>query len=136
MKLRELAEQNAQIQFIGVSHSDQPATEKWLANVGGAGKVELVIDDTQESFSAYGLGLSTMWAVLNPTSLSAAINLGKSEGFNVRPTESGSRWQEAGVFAADAKGKIAYSHKAQTSDDLGDLEAALTSIRTSARAQL
>jgi len=124
-----MAAQNSEIQFIAVSHSDQPATEKWLENIGGAEKVEVVVDDHQESFSTYGLGLSSFWAVLNPSSLSAAINLGKTEGYNVRPTESGSRWQEAGVFAADASGKIAYSHKAQTSDDLGDLEVALRSVK-------
>jgi len=136
VKLRDMAEQNPGIQCIAVSHSDQPATAKWLKDVSGAGKVEVVVDDLQESFSTYGLGLSSLWAVLNPTSLSAAINLGKTEGYSVRPTESGSRWQEAGVFAVDASGKIVYSHKAQTSDDLGDLQAALSSVRASPRAQL
>lgn len=117
------------MQFVGISHSDQPATDKWLKDIGGAGKVEVVVDDRQESFSTYGLGLSSLWAVLNPSSLSAAINLGKTEGYGVRPTESGSRWQVAGVFAVDTNGKVTYSHKAQTSDDLGDLEAALRSVK-------
>lgn len=136
MKLRDMAEQNPEVQCIAISHSDQPATEKWLKDVGGAGKVEVVVDSRQESFSNYGLGLSSVWAVLNPSSLSAAINIGKAEGYGVRPTESGSRWQEAGLFAADAGGKIAYSHKAQTSDDLGDLETAMRSVKAPARAQL
>jgi len=136
VKLREMAEQNPEVQYIGISHSNQLATTNWLQDVGGAGKVEMVVDDSQESFSMYGLGLSSFWAVLNPSSLSAAINLGKTEGYSVRPTESGSRWQEAGIFAVDANGKIVYSHKAQTSDDLGDLEAALKSVQATPRAQL
>lgn len=135
-KLKEMAEQNPEVHFIGVSHSDQPATEKWLKDIGGAARVQVVVDDHQESFSAYGLGLSSLWAVLNPSSLFAAINLGKTEGYGVRPTESGSRWQEAGVFAVDANGRIAYSHRAQTSDDLGDLAQALRSVKAPVRAQL
>lgn len=134
--LRDMAEHNPEVQCVAISHSDQPATDKWLMEVGGAGRVQVVVDDSQESFAIYGLGLSSIWAVLNPSSLSAAINLGKTEGYNVRPTESGSRWQQAGVFAADANGKIVYSHKAQTSDDLGDLQAALKSVQATPRAQL
>ena len=82
-----------------------------------------------QSFAEYGLGYSSFWAVLNPSSLSAAVNIGKTEGINIRSTESGSRWQTAGLFAADGKGKITYSHPAKTSDDLGDLNAAVQSVK-------
>lgn len=95
--------------------------------VGGAGQVEVIVDDKRGIFAVYGLSYSSIWAVLNPWSLKAAFDMGK-EGFDVRPTESGSRWQTAGLFAADASGSLTYSHKANTSDDLDDLREALKSI--------
>lgn len=113
-----------------MSHSDQAATDKWLQDVGGSGKLKVVVDHDRRSFSEYGLGPSSFWAVLNPWSLSAAMTIGKKEGFDIRPTESGSRWQTAGLFAADGSGKLTYSHRAETSDDLGDLESALSSVKT------
>lgn len=127
--MKEAAEQNANTQCIAVSHSDKSSTDKWLKDVGGAGKVEVVVDDQRQIFSAYGLGLSSFWAVLNPSSLGNAMSIGKQEGINIRPTESGSRWQEAGMFAVDGPGIVTYAHKAVTSDDLGDLSAALQSIK-------
>lgn len=95
--------------------------------MGGSGKVDVQVDDARQSFAEYGLSYSSFWAVLNPWSLKAAINIGKEEGYQIRPTESGSRWQTAGLFAVDGTGKVTYAHKASTSDDLGDLEAALHS---------
>lgn len=86
------------------------------------------IDDNRESFAEYGLGYSTFWAVLNPWSLKTAMTIGKNEGYDIRPTESGSRWQTAGLFAADGDGKLTYAHKASTSDDLGDLDTAIKSV--------
>jgi len=74
--------------------------------------------------------------VLNPTSLKNAVNLGKAEGIDIRPTESGARWQQAGLFAADGSGRLIYSRKAQTSDDLGDLDAALKSAKSTQQQHL
>lgn len=128
LKLREAADQNPSICFIAVSHSDKPSTEKWLHDVGGTGNVEVLVDDERKSFSTYGLGLSSFWAVLNPSSLRNAMFMGKEEGINIRPTQSGSRWQQAGLFAADGAGVITYAHTAESSDDLGDLDAALKSV--------
>lgn len=129
LKLRDAAEKNPAVHCIAVSHSDQAATNKWLQDVGGSGKLRVIVDHDRQSFSEYGLGPSSFWAVLNPWSLSNAISMGKTEGFNIRPTESGSRWQTAGLFATDGSGKLTYSHRANTSDDLGDLEAALMSVK-------
>lgn len=128
-KLRRIAEQNPAIHCIAVSHSDKAATEKWLEAVGGRGKVEVIVDDQRQSFTEYGLGYSSFWAVLNPWSLKNAMTIGKEEGFNIRPTESGSRWQVAGLFAADGEGVLTYAHQANTSDDLGDLDAAIGSVK-------
>lgn len=89
----------------------------------------MVVDHERKDFAQYGLGASSFWAVLNPWSMGAVFTLSKEENLNVRPTESGSRWQTAGLFAVDGKGTVVYSHKANTSDDLGDLSAALDSLR-------
>lgn len=126
-ELRDAATKNPNVHCIAVSHSDKPTTDKWLEAVGGSGQVEVIVDDKRESFAAYGLSYSSIWAVLNPWSLKAALDMGK-EGFDVRPTESGSRWQTAGLFAVDGDGILTYSHKADTSDDRGDLREAIRSI--------
>lgn len=128
-QLRDVAEQNPNIHCIAISHSNKAATDKWLNDVGGSGKVEVLVDDQMGSFAEYGLGYSSFWAVLNPSSMSTAMNIGKKEGINIRPTESGSRWQTAGLFAVDGKGQVTYSHPAKTSDDLGDLSTAVASIK-------
>ncbi|KAJ9655858.1 hypothetical protein H2198_005395 [Neophaeococcomyces mojaviensis] len=129
LTLRETAAQNPDIHLIAVSHSDKSSTEKWLQSVGGSGKIEVLVDDQRHSFAEYGLGASSFWAVLNPWSMSSVFALGKQEDIWNRPTESGSRWQTAGVFAVDGAGKITYSHRASTSDDLGDLNAAVKSVK-------
>lgn len=127
-KLRDVAESHPDIHCIAVSHSDKASTDKWLQDVGGSGKIEVIVDDQRQSFADYGLGYSSIWAVLNPWSLSNAMSIGKTEGINIRPTESGSRWQTAGLFAVDRQGKVTYSYPAKTSDDLGDLDVAIKSI--------
>lgn len=128
-QLRDVSEQHPDVHCIAISHSDKSATDKWLQDVGGSGKIEVLIDDEMKTFAEYGLGYSSFWAVLNPSSLSAAMNIGKNEGIDIRPTQSGSRWQTAGLFAVDGRGQITYSHPAKTSDDLGDLKEALQSIK-------
>jgi AhpC/TSA antioxidant enzyme len=96
--------------------------------VGGLDKVELVVDEGRTLYAAYGLGFSTWWHVLNPWSLAKVFQLGKTENIWNRPTESGSRWQTAGIFAIDETGVVRYAHPAQTTDDLGDIQAALKSL--------
>jgi predicted transport protein len=135
-QLRDIAAKNTNIHCIAVSHSDQQTTEKWLRDVGGKGDVDVdvIVDDERELFAAYGLTYSRLWDVINPWSLKAAFDMGK-EGFQVRPTSSGSRWQTAGLFSMDGNGSLTYAHKANTSDDLGDLTEALQSV-TAPRASL
>lgn len=129
-QLRDAAAKNSDILCIAVSHSDKAATEKWLQDVGGSGNIQVVVDHDRQSFSEYGLGPSSYWAVLNPWSLSNAMTIGKNEGFDIRPTESGSRWQTSGLFAVDGSGILTFSYRSKTSDDPGDLEAALESVRS------
>lgn len=114
---------------MAVSHSDRDATSHWLQAVGGSGKVEVIVDHERNLYGAYGLGLSSFWHPLNPWSMASVVRLGRSEQIWNRPTESGSRWQTAGLFSIDQDGKIQYAHVAKAADDLGDLEKAVTSLR-------
>lgn len=94
-----------------------------MSEVLGASKVIVWLDRDKGIFCLrYGMGLSSFSAVLlDPSSLKNAMTLGKEEGINISPTESGSRWQQAGLFAA---------YTAQASDDLGDRDAALKSAKS------
>lgn len=97
--------------------------------MGGSGSVEMIVDPDRHVYGAYGLGLSSFWHTLNPWSMASVLKLGRSEHIWNRPTESGSRWQTAGLFAANEKGVLEYAHVAQAADDLGDLNEALAQIK-------
>lgn len=67
MNLRTLANRYAgQLTCIAVSHSSLPATQKWLDLLGGAWNVQIVIDEDRAVYAAWGLGLGSVWYVLNP----------------------------------------------------------------------
>ncbi|KAJ9133492.1 Tsa antioxidant enzyme domain protein, partial [Coniochaeta hoffmannii] len=53
---------------IAISHSSPAATQKWIDLVGGAWNVSVVIDEDRSLYAAWGLGLGSVWYVLNPTS--------------------------------------------------------------------
>jgi len=93
----------------------------------------VVVDHERQVYVQYGLGISSFWHVLNPWSMSAVFKLGRDENIWNRPTESGSRWQTAGVFAMDSNGVVRYSHPSQATDDLGDFDNALQGLRTSSK---
>lgn len=90
--------------------------------------MQLIVDDGRKVYAQYGLGVSSLWHVLNPWSMAAVFTMARQEKIVNRPTESGTRWQKSGVYAVDASGTIRYSHPSQTTDDLGDLEAAVASV--------
>jgi len=97
--------------------------------VGGPGKVEVIVDHERTLYGAYGLGVSSFWHVLNPWSMASVVHLGRSESIWNRPTESGSRWQTAGLFAVVEDGTIEYAHAAVAADDMGDLDGAVQALR-------
>ena len=133
MSLRQIASDNKDVTCIAVSHSEKEHTDKWLESVGGANAVEVIVDDQRQIYAAYGLGVSSFWHVLNPWSMSAVFKLGRGDNIWNRPTESGSRWQTAGVYGVDASGTIRYSHPSQATDDRGDFDEALRSLQTAAK---
>jgi hypothetical protein len=118
---------------VAVSHSSQDSTDKWVESVGGAGDVQVIVDDEREIYAQYGLGIASWWHVLNPWSLGAVITLARQDKIKNRPTESGTRWQTSGVFAVDSSGIVKYSHPSRTTDDLGDLDAAVKAVQGAAR---
>ncbi|KJR86152.1 uncharacterized protein SPSK_02604 [Sporothrix schenckii 1099-18] len=68
LNLRTLANRYAgQLTCIAVSHSSLAATQKWLDLLGGAWNVQVVIDEDRAVYAAWGLGLGSVWYVLNPS---------------------------------------------------------------------
>ena len=134
LRLRKQAEEHRDVHFIAVSHSDRASTERWTEAVGGAGNVEVLVDEERKAYAQYGLGVSSFWHVLNPWSMGEVFRLALGEEkIKNRPTESGTRWQNSGVFAVDAAGIVKYSHPSKTTDDLGDLDEAVQSVKASSK---
>ncbi|CAF9924999.1 MAG: hypothetical protein HETSPECPRED_005716 [Heterodermia speciosa] len=128
LNLRSHASSHPDITFIAVSHGDQVSTDKWLAAVGGAGRVQVIVDPERRVYGAWGLGISSFWHVLNPQGLWNVYKLGKEEGIWNRPTESGSRWQTGGTFAVDGTGIVRWGQAAPGADWIPDFEEAVKSI--------
>jgi len=61
------------ITCVAISHSSPVATQKWLDLLGGAWNVQIVIDEDRAVYAAWGLGLGSVWYVLNPTSTVAGF---------------------------------------------------------------
>lgn len=127
--MRDTASNHPDIRFIAVSHSDNDATNKWLESVGGAGKINVIVDEERELFARWGLGVSSFWHVLSPWSMWAVYRTGQDEGIWNKPTESGSRWQTAGSFAMDGSGTVKWGAPAQSASDTPDFEEAVKALK-------
>jgi hypothetical protein len=57
LAMRTAAIKHPDINFIAISHSDQPSTEKWLNAVGGPGSVRVIVDAEREIYAKWGLGV-------------------------------------------------------------------------------
>ncbi|PKS09450.1 hypothetical protein jhhlp_004066 [Lomentospora prolificans] len=136
---------------IAVSHSSAAATQKWMDLMGGAWNVQVVIDEDRSVYAAWGLGLGTVWSVLNPTTqiqawkekgwlgaqVATAIQRKGTAGRGMASyqtggtgvidvegpvTVMGNKWQSAGAWAVNGSGVIVWGRKAATPDDLMDLD--------------
>ncbi|KAF1830756.1 hypothetical protein BDW02DRAFT_572708 [Decorospora gaudefroyi] len=121
LSLRTIAPAHPNIRFVAVSHSDRASTDRWLASLPEPSKnnqpnLTIVVDAEREAYAAYGLGTTSFWHVLG--SISSVAKLGKEDGINVRPTESGSRWQAAGNFGIDGEEVVRWSRKDERADDV------------------
>ena len=132
LSLRTTATAHPDIHFIAVSHSDQVATDRWLAALPEPHKneqpnLQIVVDAQREAYAAWGLGTSSLWHVLG--SISSVSKLDKEEGIKVRSTESGNRWQTAGNFAVDGQGTVRWSRKDERADDMPDFKEGVDALR-------
>lgn len=128
--MRETASSHPSIHFIAVSHSNQQHTTKWLQDIGGTNppNLEIVVDDKREIYAAWGLGVASIWHVLNPQSLYDVYKMAKQEGIANRPTESGYRWQTSGSWAVDGEGKVVWGSVAGAANEIPDFEEAVEVI--------
>lgn len=137
--MRALAPAHPDIQFIAVSHSDQEATDRWLASLPEPSKntqpnLQIIVDAERKAYAAWGLGTSNLWHVLG--CIPGVSKLSKETGINVRPTESGSRWQTAGSFAVDGQNTVKWSKKNLRADDMPDFNEALRVLLGEAAEQI
>ncbi|KAI0599475.1 hypothetical protein F4775DRAFT_600044 [Biscogniauxia sp. FL1348] len=67
LALRALATKNqGSLRCVAVSHASAAATRKWIDLLGGSWSVEVLIDEDRSVYAAWGLGLGSVWYVLNP----------------------------------------------------------------------
>lgn len=126
--LATISQEKEEINCIAVSHSSEEATERWLPQVGGTWKVNVVVDPLRDLYAQWGLGLSSTLHAVSPFVLWSVYKLGTTEGIWNRPTESGSRWQKSGAFAVDRFGNVCWKHISQSADDIPDFEEALQAL--------
>jgi hypothetical protein len=123
------------------------------------GLVQVIIDEERAVYAAWGLGLGSVWYVLNPASQVAgfrekgwlgervASSLGDSQrevvgggrgqskgegdggGEEDGPaTTMGNKWQQAGAWAVDGRGKVVWGGRAARADDVLDLDAGVKAL--------
>ena len=125
------AQRHYQARFVAVSHSNQFATERWLASLPDPEQnslIHVVVDEERRTYADWGLGVSSFWHVMNPWSLLSVFRLGKQEGIWNRPTESGTRWQTAGTFIVDGSGTVRWSKPSASADEVPNFAEALRSL--------
>ncbi|KAF3391757.1 hypothetical protein F1880_007808 [Penicillium rolfsii] len=128
LAMRTTASQHPDINFVAVSHSDQPSTDKWLSAVGGPGSVRVIVDAEREIYAKWGLGIVSWKHVLSPAALVNILKLGREQGIWNRPTESGSRWQSAGYWAVDQEGYVRWGAPAARADDIMNVTEAINAL--------
>jgi len=136
INLRSVASSHPDIHFVAVSHSNRSSTDKWLDEIGGAGNVKVIVDDSRQIYGIWGLGISNWAHVLSPGGLAAVYRLGKDKGIWNRPTESGSRWQTAGSWGINGDGIVKWGGAAQRADEVPDFENAVSALSGRAAAKL
>ncbi|SPO00067.1 uncharacterized protein DNG_02919 [Cephalotrichum gorgonifer] len=156
LALRTLANRHQNLTCLAISHSSPAATQKWLDLLGGPWSVDVLIDEDLSLYATWGLGPSTIWSVLNPSTqvqawkekgwlgaqVAEAIQKKGTTGRTyqtggtgvIDPTEAGAamvmgnKWQSAGAWAVDGKGVVVWGGKAERADDLMDLDAAVRAL--------
>ncbi len=125
--LREAAASEPEIEWIAISHASAEETERWARAVGGAGEVELVVDEPRRVYGAWGVGRTDLGHFMGPDALKAVVRLAREGIHNRHP--QGSRWQGAGTFAVDESGAVRWRHLPDHAGDLPDLGEAAAAAR-------
>ncbi|KAJ5317054.1 hypothetical protein PENANT_c030G04237 [Penicillium antarcticum] len=134
LTMRNAASQYPNINFMAISHSDKPSTDKWLEAIGGTGgassaSVSVLVDAEREIYAKWGLGVVPWSHVLSPGGLLGVWKIGKENGIWNRLTESGSRWQCSGHWAVDEEGVVRWGGPAARADEVIDIEAAIGALQ-------
>ncbi|KUL82338.1 hypothetical protein ZTR_10517 [Talaromyces verruculosus] len=136
LDIRKASSQQPDINFIAVSHSDEPSTTKWVTAVRGMGEprssntVTVLVDPERKIYAQWGLGTTSWSHVLSLKALMNIIKLGSEKGIWNRPTESGTRWQSGGFWAVDASGVVRWGRAARRADDYIDVDEAIKAVGT------
>jgi hypothetical protein len=124
--LRDAARSRPDVQWVAISHAPAPATDRWVAALGGAGDVILLSDTERRRYAAWGLGRTSLAHFLGRRSLVAVGRLARQGIRNRHP--HGTRWQRAGTFAVDRDGVVRWRHLPEHAGELPTLEQAAASI--------
>jgi hypothetical protein len=131
LQMRATAPAHPDVQFVAVSHSDQVATDNWLAALPEPSRnnqpnLKVIVDAGRDVYASWGLGTSSFWHVLG--SIPSLSKLDKEDGIKVRSTESGNRWQTAGNFAVDGQGIVKWSRKDERADDMPNFQEGVDAV--------
>ncbi|MCA9650606.1 MAG: hypothetical protein H6712_09500 [Myxococcales bacterium] len=127
-QLRRVTEEQPSIAWWLVSMGSIAATEAWLAEVGRPRGIELLSDPSLATHARWGLGADSVRHFLRPRTLLGALAAWRDGARNRDP--EGSRWQQAGAFAIDEGGRLAWVHHPRSAEDLPDLRAAAAAVRS------
>jgi hypothetical protein len=126
-ELRAAAERDPDIGWVAISHAPAEATTDWAAAVGGLGGATLLSDPERGSYADWGLGRSSLGHFAGRRSLAQVAKLARTGVRNRHP--HGTRWQQAGAFALDAKGTVRWRHLPAHAGDLPDLREAASALK-------
>ncbi|KAI9047075.1 hypothetical protein LZ554_009148 [Drepanopeziza brunnea f. sp. 'monogermtubi'] len=122
LELRRIANKYPDIHCVAISHASKAATDRWVAAIGGAWAVRVVLDEGREVYACWGLGVSTTYHLLNPWTQMAARRLGTNENIWGREVDpSANRWQVGGCWAIDEMGFLKWGAANNTADSIPDL---------------
>lgn len=113
-QLRAWAEAHPQVAVFVVSHGDESATRAWLDQMGGAGRIRLVIDTRRGLHGQWGVGYSHLWHFAGPRSLLGVLALWP-QGIRNR-SAAGTRWQRSAMFLVNGE-RVVWAHTPRSAQE-------------------
>ncbi|KAK4682364.1 hypothetical protein QC764_115720 [Podospora pseudoanserina] len=149
--LRNLSLKHRDIAFLAVSHSSPAATEKWVSLIGGKGNVKIVYDPQRKIYASWGMGTGGWGYLLNVNTqvngfktkgwlgTTVAASVERTEGFSSMKRlgqgeveegmKMGNKWQEAGGWAVDGRGRVVWGGKLAKADESLGLEEGVSLLK-------